>query len=60
MIREASKRVRVVCSITGTDRDPQNRSQVEKRLKSAGAITMPTNAAACKLAGSIIQSLGNK
>jgi FdrA protein len=60
VIREASKRVRVVCSITGTDRDPQNRSQVEKRLKSAGAITMPTNAAACKLAGSIIQSLGNK
>lgn len=60
IIREVSKKVAVVCSVTGTDQDPQNRSEVEKRLKKAGAIIMPTNAAACKLAGSIIQYRGKK
>ena len=57
VIREASRKVAVVCSITGTDKDPQNRSRVEAALKKAGAIVMPSNAAACKLAGSIIQCL---
>jgi FdrA protein len=60
VIREASGKVTVVCSITGTDQDPQNRSEVEKRLKRAGSIVMPTNAAACKLAGYIIQFLEGK
>ena len=55
VIREASRKVAVVCSITGTDKDPQNRSRVAAALKKAGAIVMPSNAAACKLAGSIIQ-----
>jgi FdrA protein len=57
VIREASRKVTVVCSITGTDKDPQNRSRVAAVLKKAGAIVMPSNAAACKLAGSIIQCL---
>jgi len=60
VIREARKKVTVVCSITGTDRDPQNRSRVEVALRQAGAIVMPSNAAACKLAGSIIQLRGRK
>ena len=60
VIREGSKKVTVVCSITGTDQDPQNRSEVEKRLKMAGAIVMPSNAAACKLAASIIHFRGSK
>ncbi|MBZ5538630.1 MAG: acyl-CoA synthetase FdrA [Acidobacteriia bacterium] len=60
IIREVSKQVTVVCSITGTDRDPQNRGAVERRLKGAGAIVMPSNAAACKLAGYIIQHRGSK
>ena len=55
VIREASRKVAVVCSITGTDKDPQNRSKVAAALKKAGAIVMPSNAAACKLAGSIVQ-----
>jgi succinyl-CoA synthetase alpha subunit len=57
VIREASRKVAVVCSITGTDKDPQNRSRVATELKKAGAIVMPSNAAACKLAGSIVQCL---
>jgi FdrA protein len=57
-LRKAARKVVVVCSITGTDQDPQNRSQVEKALRKAAAIVMPSNAAACKLAGRIIQCLG--
>jgi FdrA protein len=58
VLRKAVRKVAVVCSITGTDQDPQNRSWVEKALRKAGAIVMPSNAAACKLAGWIIQCLG--
>jgi succinyl-CoA synthetase alpha subunit len=60
VIREARKKVAVICSITGTDKDPQKRTAVEKCLKEAGAIVLPTNAAASKLAGYIIQTLGDK
>lgn len=55
VIRQAARQVSVVCSITGTDQDPQNRSRVEAALRNAGAMVMPSNAAACKLAGRIIQ-----
>jgi len=58
VLRQAARKVAVVCSITGTDMDPQNRSRVERALRKAGAIVMPSNAAACKLAGQIIQCLG--
>jgi succinyl-CoA synthetase alpha subunit len=57
VIRKTARNVAVVCSITGTDQDPQNRSRVEKALRKAGAIVMPSNAAACKLAASIISRL---
>jgi FdrA protein len=57
VIRQARRNVSVVCSITGTDKDPQNRGRVEAALRKAGAIVMPSNAAACKLSGSIIQCL---
>jgi succinyl-CoA synthetase alpha subunit len=58
VLRKAARKVAVVCSITGTDQDPQNRSRVERAVRKAGAIVMPSNAAACKLAGRIIQCLG--
>ena len=47
----------VVCSITGTDQDPQNRAGTAKRLEEAGAIVMPSNASACKLAMYTLQHL---
>lgn len=44
----------IVCSVTGTDNDPQNRSKVVNGLKNTGAIVMQSNAAACKVAAFII------
>jgi len=57
VIREASKKVCVVCSVTGTDRDLQNRKGVILGLVDAGALVAPSNAAACSLAGLIIKQL---
>jgi hypothetical protein len=54
-IRQAVKKVSVVCSVTGTDRDPQNRAAVVAALEQAGALVMPSNAAACKLAATLAQ-----
>jgi len=50
VIRRASRKVLVVCSVTGTDQDPQVRSAVKLRLEEAGAMVLPSNAAAAKLA----------
>jgi succinyl-CoA synthetase alpha subunit len=60
VLRQTARKVAVVCSVTGTDQDPQNRSRVATALRKAGAIVMPSNAAACKLAGRIIQCVGAK
>lgn len=57
---DAGRNLAVVCSITGTYKDPQNRKQVEKELKDAGAIVMPTNAAASLLTVEIIKILGGE
>ncbi len=57
VIRDVSKKICVVCSVTGTDRDPQNRQRVIAGLADAGALVAPSNAAACALAGLIIQKL---
>jgi len=56
----AGRHIAIVCSITGTYKDPQNREQVEQELKDAGAIVMPTNAAASLLTVEIIKILGGK
>ncbi|MGA2989997.1 MAG: acyl-CoA synthetase FdrA [Candidatus Korobacteraceae bacterium] len=56
-ISQASKSVCVVCSVTGTDQDPQNRAEVKSRLEAAGATVMPSNAAASQLAGYTIAHL---
>ncbi len=53
LVRDAAGKVCVVCSVTGTDRDPQNRSRVERALTEAGARVMPSNAAASLLAGAV-------
>ena len=58
VIRTASRKVPVVCSVTGTDGDPQNLSRVEKALRTAGAVVMPSNAAACRLAGTMAKAGG--
>jgi len=47
----------IICSVTGTDKDPQNRQAVINGLREAGVLVMETNASACKLAGLIIKDL---
>jgi succinyl-CoA synthetase alpha subunit len=57
VIREAkllSPNLSIICSVTGTDKDPQNRSKVITNLKNAGAIVMNTNVEAVELAENII------
>jgi succinyl-CoA synthetase alpha subunit len=57
VVKAACNKVCVVCSVTGTDRDPQNLQHVQQVLSDAGAIIMPSNAAACELAGAIASKL---
>lgn len=57
---EASRHLAVICSITGTHQDPQNRKKVAKELKDAGAIVMETNAAASELTVEIVKIRGGK
>jgi len=45
--------VPVVCSVCGTDKDPQNRTQQERLLQDAGIILAPSNAYAAELAGAM-------
>ena len=60
VLRRASGQVSVVCSVTGTRQDPQNRDLVESALCKEGAIVMPSNAAACRLACGIIRCLSRE
>lgn len=48
------RRIPLVCSVTGTDKDPQNRTAVVSALRSHGVIVMRSNAAACRKAIQII------
>jgi succinyl-CoA synthetase alpha subunit len=57
VLREAARRVAVVCSVTGTPQDPQDKTAVEAALRKAGAVVMPTNASACRLAADIVEGL---
>jgi len=50
----------VICSVVGTDNDPQNRQEVIKTLQDAGAVVTTTNAEACELAMRLIQSIRSK
>jgi hypothetical protein len=53
--KEMAADLHIVCSITGTEKDPQNRQKVKKELEMAGAVVMSSNAAASKLSMKIIQ-----
>jgi hypothetical protein len=47
-------KVPIVCSVTGTDQDPQNKGKVVEALKNAGVIVCRSNAEASKLCKRII------
>lgn len=52
--KESAPGLVIICSITGTDLDPQNRLHVIEELEKAGAVVMPSNAAASELVAGII------
>lgn len=51
-----SKGLQVICSVTGTELDPQNMHDVKLKLENAGAIVMNSNAAASRLAAYVIRN----
>jgi FdrA protein len=51
--RAAQRGLAVVASVTGTDADPQNRTRQVRALTEAGAVVMPSNAQAARLAALI-------
>lgn len=53
----AGRHLTFACSVTGTEQDPQVRSKVAARLREAGAVVLPTNAAAARFAGLLAQEL---
>jgi FdrA protein len=56
----ANKSLSIAASVTGTEADPQIRSVVVDGLRKAGVLVMPSNAAACRLAGEIIRRVRRK
>jgi len=52
--KQNGRHLPIVCSVTGTDNDPQNRSKVVNGLENTGAVVMESNAAACKVVSFII------
>ena len=53
--KEISPNLQVICSITGTDKDPQNLNNVKTALEKLGVIIMPSNSAAAELCADTIQ-----
>ncbi|MBM4402851.1 MAG: acyl-CoA synthetase FdrA [Candidatus Cloacimonetes bacterium] len=47
----------VICTVVGTDADPQNRPEVIATLKASGAIVTDSNAEACEIALSVLNTL---
>ena len=58
--KKAKRHLPIICSITGTDKDPQNKKKVAKQLEKAGALVLPTNAAASGLVVEIVKILEGK
>jgi len=47
----------VVAEVCGTDQDPQNLALQEERLRQAGALVVPSNAQAARLAGALVRRI---
>ncbi|MCC5910173.1 MAG: acyl-CoA synthetase FdrA [Clostridiaceae bacterium] len=45
----------VIASVCGTENDPQNLAESQKRLEEAGVIVMPSNAQAVRLVGMVLK-----
>jgi FdrA protein len=58
LAQEQKREIPIVCSVTGTDADPQNRRHVVEALKKAGVIVCGSNAEASKLCRKMIYARG--
>jgi FdrA protein len=56
--KEKNRYIFFVCSVTGTDTDPQNRTKVIQSLKDNNVWVMESNAAASLFAGYIVSNIG--
>lgn len=54
----AGRHISCICAICGTEGDPQGLAKTRKTLEDAGAIVMPSNAQAARLALRIIEKIG--
>ena len=57
LAQEQNREIPIVCSVTGTDADPQNRRYVVEALKNAGVIVCNSNAEASKLCKQLIYAV---
>jgi hypothetical protein len=53
---EKKRKIAFVCSVTGTESDPQRLSTTEKKLEDAGAIVCPSNAAASRMSAMVVRT----
>ncbi len=53
-IKDAGRNIVFICSVTGTESDPQKLSSTEKSLKAAGIIVCHSNAAAARLSAMVV------
>jgi len=55
IVQNNGRHLPIICSVVGTDKDPQNRSLVVKGLEETRALVLESNAAASKLTSHIIK-----
>ena len=56
-LEDAGKKLTVICSICGTENDPQSLEASKAVLEDIGVIVMPSNAQACRLSLEILKRL---
>lgn len=56
-LADKGKKLTVICSICGTEKDPQSLDASKKVLEDIGVIVMPSNAQACRLSLEILKKL---
>ena len=55
--QEIASNISFICSVTGTEKDPQNRSEIIKILEENEVIVMPSNAAAAEIVSLTIKEI---
>jgi len=56
-IKKIAPDISLICSVTGTSQDPQNRDLVIRSMEEIGVVVLPSNAAAAEVVSLIIQRI---